>query len=42
MLDAVNDKRQVTIVGDVAQKILIARKFIGWNKVNFDKKFFSY
>ena len=33
MMDAVHDKRQVTIVGDVAQKILIARKFIGWNKV---------
>lgn len=33
MMDAVNDKRQVTIVGDVAQKILLARKFIGWNKV---------
>ena len=33
MMDAVNDKRQVTIVGDVAQKILFARKFIGWNKV---------
>jgi len=33
MMGAVNDKRQVTIVGDVAQKILSARKFIGWNKV---------
>jgi DNA helicase II / ATP-dependent DNA helicase PcrA len=33
MLDSVSDKRQVTIVGDVAQKILSARKFIGWNKV---------
>ena len=33
MMDAVDDKRQVTIVGDVAQKILFARKFIGWNKV---------
>ena len=33
MMDAVEDKRQVTIVGDVAQKILLARKFIGWNKV---------
>ena len=33
MMDAVNDRRQVTIVGDVAQKILFARKFIGWNRV---------
>ena len=33
MMDAVRDKRQITIVGDVAQKILSARKFIGWNKV---------
>ena len=33
MMDSVEDKRQVTIVGDVAQKILFARKFIGWNKV---------
>jgi DNA helicase II / ATP-dependent DNA helicase PcrA len=33
MMSAVKDKRQVTIVGDVAQKILSARKFIGWNKV---------
>ncbi len=33
MMDAVDDKRQVTIVGDVAQKILFARKFIGWKKV---------
>jgi DNA helicase IV len=33
MMSAVRDKNQVTIVGDVAQKILSARKFIGWNKV---------
>ncbi len=33
MTSAVSDKRQMTIVGDVAQKILLARKFIGWNKV---------
>jgi len=33
MMDAVTDKHQITIVGDVAQKILSARKFIGWNKV---------
>lgn len=33
MMGAVHDKRQVTIVGDVAQKILLARKFIGWSKV---------
>ena len=33
MMDAVDDKRQVTIVGDIAQKILFARKFIGWNKI---------
>jgi|FLOH01.1.fsa_nt_gi DNA helicase II / ATP-dependent DNA helicase PcrA len=33
MMSAVHDKRQITIVGDVAQKILLARKFIGWNKV---------
>lgn len=33
MMSAVSDKRQMTIVGDVAQKILSARKFIGWNKV---------
>ncbi len=33
MMSAIHDKRQVTIVGDVAQKILLARKFIGWNKV---------
>ena len=33
MMSAVTDKRQITIVGDVAQKILSARKFIGWNKV---------
>ncbi len=33
MMSSVSDKRQITIVGDVAQKILSARKFIGWNKV---------
>ncbi len=33
MTSAVKDKRQMTIVGDVAQKILLARKFIGWSKV---------
>jgi DNA helicase II / ATP-dependent DNA helicase PcrA len=33
MTSAVTDKSQMTIVGDVAQKILLARKFIGWSKV---------
>jgi len=33
MMDSVNDKRQITIVGDIAQKIFLARKFIGWDKV---------
>ena len=33
MMDSVSDKRQLTIVGDIAQKILFARKFIGWEKV---------
>ena len=33
MMSAVQDKRQITIVGDVAQKILLARKFIGWSRV---------
>lgn len=33
MMDSVGDKRQVTIVGDIAQKILFARKFIGWEKL---------
>ena len=33
MMDSVSNKRQVTIVGDIAQKILFARKFIGWEKV---------
>jgi DNA helicase II / ATP-dependent DNA helicase PcrA len=33
MMSAVSEKHQVTIVGDVAQKILSARKFIGWNRV---------
>ena len=33
MMDSVSDKRQITIVGDIAQKIFLARKFIGWDKV---------
>ncbi len=33
MMDAVQDKRHLTIVGDVSQKILFARKFIGWDKI---------
>ncbi len=33
MVDAVQDKRHLTIVGDVSQKILFARKFIGWDKI---------
>ena len=33
MVDAVQDKRHLTIVGDVSQKILFARKFIGWDNI---------
>jgi DNA helicase II / ATP-dependent DNA helicase PcrA len=33
MMSAVRDKRDVTIVGDVAQKIVFSRKFVGWNKL---------
>ena len=33
MMEAVNDKRDVTIVGDVAQKIVFSRKFVGWDKL---------
>jgi DNA helicase IV len=33
MVNAVNDKRHLTIVGDVAQKIFVSRKFIGWDKI---------
>jgi DNA helicase-2/ATP-dependent DNA helicase PcrA len=33
MMDAVGDKRNLTIVGDVSQKILFSRKFIGWNNI---------
>ncbi|KMP10923.1 hypothetical protein UR09_04855 [Candidatus Nitromaritima sp. SCGC AAA799-A02] len=33
MVDAVRDKRHLTIVGDVSQKILFSRKFIGWDNI---------
>jgi len=33
MVDAVEDKRHLTIVGDVSQKILFSRKFIGWDNI---------
>ncbi|MFQ5444455.1 MAG: UvrD-helicase domain-containing protein, partial [Nitrospinales bacterium] len=33
MINAVRDKSHVTIVGDVGQKILTSRKFIGWDKI---------
>jgi len=33
MMDAVRDKRNLTIVGDVSQKILFSRKFIGWDNI---------
>ena len=33
MMDAVADKRDLTIVGDVSQKILFSRKFIGWDNI---------
>ena len=33
MMDAVGDKRNLTIVGDISQKILFSRKFIGWNNI---------
>jgi DNA helicase-2/ATP-dependent DNA helicase PcrA len=33
MMDAVGDKRDLTIVGDVSQKILFSRKFIGWDNI---------
>jgi DNA helicase-2/ATP-dependent DNA helicase PcrA len=33
MVNAVKDKRHLTIVGDVAQKIFVSRKFIGWDKI---------
>ncbi|MFQ5449012.1 MAG: 3'-5' exonuclease [Nitrospinaceae bacterium] len=33
MIDAVEDRRHMTIVGDVSQKILFSRKFIGWDKI---------
>ena len=33
MMDAVGDKRNLTIVGDVSQKILFSRKFIGWDNI---------
>ena len=33
MMDAVEDKRDLTIVGDVSQKILFSRKFIGWDNI---------
>jgi DNA helicase IV len=33
MFGAVEDKRHITVVGDVSQKILTARKFIGWDRI---------
>lgn len=33
MFGAVDDKRHITVVGDVSQKILTARKFIGWDRI---------
>jgi len=33
MVQAVQDSRHLTIVGDVSQKILFARRFIGWDKI---------
>jgi DNA helicase II / ATP-dependent DNA helicase PcrA len=33
MVQAVKDRRNLTIVGDVSQKILFARRFIGWEKI---------
>lgn len=33
MVNAVKDKRHLTIVGDVSQKIFSSRKFIGWEKI---------
>ncbi len=33
MKHAVHDPRHLTIVGDVSQKILFSRKFIGWDRI---------
>ena len=33
MMDSVGDKRDLTIVGDVSQKFLFSRKFIGWENI---------
>jgi len=33
MMNAVRDKHNLTIVGDVSQKILFSRRFIGWDKI---------
>jgi DNA helicase-2/ATP-dependent DNA helicase PcrA len=33
MVQAVKDRHNLTIVGDVSQKILFARRFIGWEKI---------
>jgi len=33
MMNSVGDKRDLTIVGDVSQKILFSRKFIGWENI---------
>jgi len=33
MMNAVKDKHNLTIVGDVSQKILFSRRFIGWDKI---------
>ncbi|MEE2986666.1 MAG: UvrD-helicase domain-containing protein [Nitrospinota bacterium] len=34
LFDAVKDKRHLTIVGDVSQKIFYSRKFIGWEQIS--------
>ncbi len=33
MMNAVQNKHNLTIVGDVSQKILFSRRFIGWDKI---------
>ena len=33
MVSAVKDRRHLTIVGDVSQKILFSRRFIGWDNI---------
>ena len=33
MMNAVKDRHNLTIVGDVSQKILFSRRFIGWERI---------